>query len=76
MSPRHVRATQGSRVVVVVSEFLHKSGRECECWGSRWTILIDKRRRLHVWRNGVLVNKAVLDRTGNNVAVECCRKRA
>ena len=72
---KHIRATRGSRVVVVLSDFLHKSGRECKCCRARWTILIDTRRRLHVWRNGVPMGKAILDRTGNNAAVECCQKR-
>jgi hypothetical protein len=73
---KHIRATRGSRVVVVVSDYLHKLGRECECCGARWTILIDDKRRLHVRRDGVPMNEAILDRTGNNVAVECCRMRS
>jgi hypothetical protein len=75
MPTKHVRATHGSRVVVVVSVWLHKSGRECKCCGARWRIRINKKGALHAWRDGVRMDKAILDCTGNNVAVECCQKR-
>jgi hypothetical protein len=73
---KHVRATRGSRVVLIVSKWLHKSGRECECCGARWTIRTNKRDSPHAWRDGARMDKAILDYTGNNIAVECCRKTA
>jgi hypothetical protein len=73
---KHVRATRGSRVVVIVSARLHKSGRDCARCGARWTVQIKKEEAVHAWRDGIPRDKAILDYTGNNVAVECCQKRA
>jgi len=72
MKNNHVRATDGSRVVLVLSSFLHPEGRECHC-GAKWTIYFDAN-GCHVRRNGVQADSAILDWTGNNVAVECCQK--
>jgi hypothetical protein len=60
---------------VIVSSYLHKSGRDCACCGARWIIRINKSGRPHAWRDGVRMDKAILDWTGNNVAVECCKER-
>jgi hypothetical protein len=76
MSVRHVRATDGAKVVVVLSDLYHREGknqgRECQVCGARWTVQIDSNKDFHVWRNGVNVDSAILDWTGNNVVVECC----
>ena len=74
-----VRTTQfADALVVVASKFQHEQGRcqgrECELCGSRWTV--DREGdEVHVWRNGVPEDIAILDFFGNNVAVECCRRQ-
>jgi hypothetical protein len=76
MSDRHVRATDGSRVVLVVTDRYHRegknNGRICDLCGARWTALRESNGDFHVWRNGVPTDQAVLDWTGNNLVVECC----
>jgi hypothetical protein len=72
MSDHHVRATNGARVVVVLSTFLHTGGRTCKLCNALWTAKIDANKEFHAWRNGVQADSAILDWTGNNVAVECC----
>jgi hypothetical protein len=78
MSDRHVRATDGPRVVVAVSDLYHhegkNNGRICDFCGARWTVIRDGNGDLHVWRNGVSEDQAILDWTGNNAVVECCGK--
>lgn len=75
MDATHVRATQGSRVVLVVSAHLHKKGRKCRQCGARWTVkFTHKRPKVHVRRDGERMDSAILDYVGNNVAVECCRE--
>ncbi len=79
VSNKHVRPTNGSMVVVVASERLHRQkqneGRICTACGARWTVQRDEDDEFHVWKNGVQTDSAILDWTGNNVAVECCRKK-
>jgi len=77
MADRHVRRTNGSQVVLVLSDLYHREsknkGRTCTICGARWTILRNEANgHLHVWRNGVARDEAILDWTGNNAAVECC----
>jgi hypothetical protein len=83
MSTVHVRPANASRVVVVVSAHLHQvgyAGRQCIC-GAVWTAARDPAdhpttpQALHAFRNGVPMDLAVLDWTGNNVAVECCERQ-
>jgi hypothetical protein len=77
MADHHVRGTDGARVVVVLSQHYHREGqnlgRHCTC-GARWTEDFDSD-GCHVWRNGVPADPAILDWTGNNVAVECCQSK-
>jgi len=79
MSTRHVRPTEGSKVVLAVSDMLHRDGRNqgrvCQICQARWTVKIDDSENLHVWRNGVPMDAAILDWTGNNAVVECCAGR-
>jgi len=78
VSTKHIRATDGKRVVLAVSDMLHREGRNqgrvCQVCQARCTVQIDGE-NLHVWRNGVSMDSAILDWTGNNVVVECCEKR-
>jgi hypothetical protein len=78
MSTRHVRVTDGSRIVLAVSDVFHhqglNQGRECPICRGQWTVQIDANQNFHVWRNGVPHDAAILDWTGNNVVVECCQK--
>jgi len=75
MSTQHVRPTDGAKVVLAVSDMLHREGRNqgrvCQICKARWTVKIESE-RLHVWRDGVPMDKAILDWTGNNAVVECC----
>jgi hypothetical protein len=65
---KQVRATDGSKVVLVLSNHLHRDGRNrgrlCKC-GALWTVQIGPR-SIHVWRNGVRTDESILDYTGNN----------
>jgi hypothetical protein len=74
----HVRATDGARVVLVLSHLYHRKGqnigRECPVCNVRWKVQIDDKKNFHVWRNEVQADSAILDWTGNNVAIECCQK--
>jgi len=76
MSDRHVRATDGSPVVLAVTDLYHRegknNGRICNICGARWTALRDGNDGFHVWRNGVSTDNAILDWVGNNAVVECC----
>jgi hypothetical protein len=75
MSTKHVRRTGSNKVVVTVSAHLHKpgtKGRACGVCEAIWTAQRDGRGDLHVWKNNVPSDGAMLDWTGNNVAVECC----
>ena len=77
MSTHHVRRPNESRVVLAVSDLYHyegkNKGRVCQFCEKRWTIQIDGKGDVHVWRNGVAMDKAILDWTGNNAVVECCQ---
>ncbi len=76
MSTRHVRTTDGPRVVLIVSDLLHRQGRNqgriCSLCGARWTVQIDLNEDFHIWRDDVPMDAAILDWTGNNTVVECC----
>ena len=76
MSIVHVRATRGRQHVLVASGLYHQhgrnAGRQCDHCGSLWTVEIDANENFHVWRNDASEDSAILDWTGNNVAVECC----
>lgn len=76
MSTVQVRPTSGSRTVVAASELYHRQGqnqgRQCHLCGSVWTVERDANEDFHCWRNGVQEDQAILDWTGNNVAIECC----
>ena len=76
MSTKHVRATDGARVVMVLSDHHHREGhnkgRKCQFCGALWTVKIDANKDFHVWRNKVQVDSEILDWDGNNVAVQCC----
>jgi len=78
MSTESVRPSSGIRYVVTVSEFLHgvnrPEGRRCQRCGSEWRMEMDAGGVPHVRRNGHLEDDTILDWTGNNVAVECCRQ--
>lgn len=80
MSTRHVRATDGPRVVLAVSDMLHREGRNrgriCEVCEARWTVKVGDNEDLHVWRDGSPMDSAILDWTGNNAVVECCSKQS
>jgi hypothetical protein len=78
MSEYHKRATSpgGPKRVLVLSGFYHKmgenEGRKCEC-GAVWTVMFSPRSgEPHVWKNSQQHKQAVLDWSGNSVAVECC----
>jgi hypothetical protein len=73
---KQLRATHGSRFIVIVSEHLHKSGRDCAHCGALWEIEFTERGDVHAWRDSKRMDQAILDYVGNNVAVECCQKRA
>ncbi len=77
MSTRHVRSTEGARVVLAVSWLYHQEGRnegrKCQLCDSVWTVQIDESGDCHVWRNALPMDSAILDWTGNNVVVECCK---
>jgi hypothetical protein len=78
---RSIRATSSVRVLVV-SELSHhptNHGRECDACGARWTVQFPSRGGIPtVWRRPPEGGKrhkmprALLDWSGNNVAVECC----
>jgi len=76
MSTIHVKPTTGASHILVASVHYHlhdrNVGRLCDHCGSRWTVAVDTNQNFHVWRNGVSEDPAILDWTGNNVAVECC----
>jgi hypothetical protein len=76
MSTESVRPSSGIVYVVTVSAFLHGVNtlvaRLCQRCGSEWRVQMDADGVPHVTRNGHLENTAILDWTGNNVAVECC----
>lgn len=74
VSTKHVRATTGLNVLVV-SGFYHKgdTGRRCEDCGSLWTVEFGDDGEPRVRRNGEEASAAVLDCSGNNVAVQCCQ---
>ena len=79
MSEKHVRPTEGAKVVVVATELYHKHGknigRRCPVCGVRWAVKRDSNEDFHVWRNGEPADEAILDWVGNNVVVECCDRR-
>jgi hypothetical protein len=73
---RHVRGTQGSRIVLIISIYLHgrDRGRRCTVCDAKWTVSRDKKKGVvHAWRDDVSMDEAILDYTGNNAVVECCR---
>jgi len=71
------RATDGARFVLILSDFSHRKGRnegrKCPVCNVPWTVQIDDNKNFHVWRDEVQTDSAILDWTGNNVAVECCQ---
>ena len=75
MPQRYVRATHSSRIVLVISSYLHRigEGRRCAVCETKWTARRDNRGLMHAWRDGVPLDSAILDYSGNNVVVECCR---
>jgi len=79
VSTKHVRATDGKKVVLAVSDMLHREGRNqgrvCQICKARWTVQVRDGEDLHVWRDGISMDSAILDWTGNNAVVECCDKR-
>ncbi len=78
MSTMQIRPTNGTCTVVAASEMYHRhgqnQGRQCDICGSVWTVQRDANDNFHVWRNGQAEDNAILDWTGNNVAIECCNK--
>jgi len=79
MSEKHVRATDGSKVVVVATDLYHKhrknAGRECAVCGASWTVERYNNGDFHFWRDGESADRAILDWVGNNVVIECCERR-
>lgn len=69
------RTRQARTAVLVVSSFLNKrdgAARECPECKAKWTAGLDSEGTPHVWKDGIEEQRAVLDWSGNNVAVECC----
>jgi hypothetical protein len=79
MSTKHTRPTDGSRVVLALSDLFHREGknrgRTCDICEGRWTVSVDDDESLHAWKDGTAKDSAILDWTGNNVVVECCSAR-
>ena len=76
MSTVHVRPTRGPKHIVVASVHYHRHGRNvgrlCDHCGSLWTVEVGANEGFHIWHNGAPEDEAILDWTGNNVAIECC----
>lgn len=47
-------------------------GRECPKCGSAWTIEFYQEGTPYAWKGNDQAQHAILDWTGNNVAVQCC----
>jgi hypothetical protein len=75
---KHLRPTAdgpGSHVLVLTTFPRRNDGQRCEVCGSVWTIEKPADAPPIVRRNGEEEPAALLNWTGNNAAVECCRVR-
>ena len=79
-SDKHFRKSRGDYNILVLSDVCHRRNqgkpRVCAACGDKWTCKYDEENEtMQVWRNDKLDPDALLDRMGNDVAVECCTKQ-